>query len=469
MNDRTLSSSKPLFNDSSIVEYAHYKRLRERYLGDPDFAVAVGANPNSVLHREGLLLPGRIIRELSTQLAAGNPCPFDELDLLFPFAQSHDPKQLEADYPISSISFRAWRDRQIQRLRSQFTLSHHNRIQSIVCAFELSQGCSGQCPFCCMDAEPYIDSLKWNDRPLGWWRDILLALREVLGPHARFSAGFWATDPFDNPDYELFSDLFCSVNGGQLYTTTMMWDQNIERVRSFIRLQKPSNKYVTFRLSVISLKQLRHLHATFTPEELVRTPVSLHNKESVTLYSPTGRMRGLVDQETWRSSYAPDSTSACLNGLLLNLQRGTVELVSPCPPTDVHPKGYMVFEKRRFTDGDSLAEALKQLVKRNMPLRVAREEPLRLRDDLDMKVTGDGLAFTTRYLTKWLKQDPLLPLYGKMLQQGSATLAKLQGVSQLHPVSSGHADKFVDYLFRHGFLSQSSCHASRQEQQTHAQ
>lgn len=440
----------------AVRHYAHYKRLRELFLGDPEVRKSISDNTETALAELGLKIPEQVVSALRSALADGQGWPFPDLDALVPAPHRSNWRHMARAFPIENPAFKAWKDRQFHRTRGQFQLCHQELIQEIVAVYELSRGCSGNCGFCCFDAPALKDNLPWTPENARWWRDILEVVRQVLGPGAVAAAGYWATDPFDNPNYEDFTAEFQKVNSWHLRTTTLLWDRDFDRARRYLQLMKASGQPYSYRFSVVSLKQLRLLHRSFSPEALATVSVSVNNRQSLNLYTPTGRARRLESRSSWQGHFYEGSTSACLSGFLFNMLDRTVELISPCPPDPDHPKGYIVFAKRRFDTARDLEDTLNELIKTHMPIRPAEDERLQLRSDLAVACSGEQIEFKTRYLTKKLAGDHILPHYVDMLRSHDATPSRLRGFASLHAAGGDHADDFVDFLFANGLLNQTT-------------
>ena len=79
------------------------------------------------------------------------------------------------------------------------------RSYFISACFELADGCSGNCLFCCLlDAKSLSAYFCYTPKNQLLWQEILHNTREVLGEIAGSSICYFGTEPFDNPDYEKF-------------------------------------------------------------------------------------------------------------------------------------------------------------------------------------------------------------------------------------------------------------------------
>ena len=99
--------------------------------------------------------------------------------------------------------------------------------------------------------------LSTRSENAGLFRDVLEVLADVVGPTAgKWGFLYWATDPFDNPDYELFCRDFATQFGQFPATTTAKGWTDFPRTRKLIELSDAHGR-AHVRLSILSLKMLR--------------------------------------------------------------------------------------------------------------------------------------------------------------------------------------------------------------------
>src|SRR6185436_13943892 len=136
-------------------------------------------------------------------------------------------------------------------------------------AIELSSGCSLRCNYCGFDAPRLSAVAKFDEANEKLFREILEELGRFFGKGAECTFLFWATDPFDNPDYEryllAFHDQFGVVPG----TTTALWYRDLDRSRKLIELTREHNEEIIYtRFSINSVRHLELCLKTWSASDL---------------------------------------------------------------------------------------------------------------------------------------------------------------------------------------------------------
>ena len=290
--------------------------------------------------------------------------------------------QLRQQMKLQSPGFDAWRRRQLLRCAWQLAEGNADAIVHPPAAFELSRGCSVGCWFCGVSAPKLSDLWPASPENLRLWREILEVVLEFCGPAAGHSFLYWATDPLDNPDYEKFALAFHEVTGQFPQTTTALALKDVERTRALLALSEQCGCPLN-RFSVLTLGQLRQIHAQFSPRELLRVELVLQNKQSLGALSAAGKALTRLNPET---SHA--NTIACVSGFLFNLPDRSLRLVTPCPSSQRWPDGYRTEAQATFSDALQLRTLLQQW---SLPrLRLSLEDVPRFREDLNYEPRPGG-------------------------------------------------------------------------------
>ena len=292
---------------------------------------------------------------------------------------------------------RAWRERQMRRIRSQLGENSFVNIVHAPFSIELSEGCSVGCWFCGVSAKKKEGDFLYTNENRGLWLGVLHALRNVLGDGARGGFCYWATDPMDNPDYEALLTDMARICGRFPQTTTAQPVKDIERIRALLKLSSGLGCDIN-RFSITTLKIFKAVHEAFTAEELLHTELVLQNRESVNLQSNSGRARGskTLNRRAKETPNVPENwdeapgTISCVSGFLINMVNRSIRLVTPCPSDDIWPSGHWVLEETRFEDADDFASQLEGLIDRNMRTSLRASDPARFRRDLKIELTPDG-------------------------------------------------------------------------------
>lgn len=277
----------------------------------------------------------------------------------------------------SHPAFRAWRQRQILRCRSELGSAHGQAIVHHPVAFELNKGCSVGCWFCGVSA-PKLGEVWDYAQNRDIWLQTLEVFKTLLGSAAGQSVLYWATDPFDNPDYELFCRDFHHLFGVFPPTTTALAARYPERARGLLAQSRAAGCRSN-RFSVLSLGQLRKIHDHFSDTDLLDVDLVLQNKGSLLKKSKSGRARAQGEG---------DYTIACVSGFLLNMTEGSLRLISPCRASDRFPDGFRTHAVALFRDPIELETAARRMMNEHMPTRICKDQVLKFRGDLRLTERG---------------------------------------------------------------------------------
>lgn len=361
--------------------------------------------------------------------------------------------------------YAAWRRRQMAR--SALELSPH-AVETIIhspLSVELSQGCSGGCWFCGLDAprlsavHPYTED---NGRQ---WRAMLAGLRRVIGPAVRHGFCYWATDPLDNPDYERFSSDFHDVLGVFPQFTTALALRDPERTRRLLRLAEERQGVIN-RFSLLSLRQLAQAHAAFSAEDLAMVDCLPQNPQSRIVLAQAGRARARQeragDGAPQRAALA--STIACVSGFLINMVERTVKLISPCPASARWPLGYRLWAQAGFAHGDDLLAGVQDMIDHAMPQSVADLPTVRFDDILTFTPLADGFRLNSDWRElRYRHPDPASPHcaylrdLGGLVAEGTSTAGDIAVLAcYRHGVPAETTLRWLDGLFGKGLLREAA-------------
>jgi radical SAM family RiPP maturation amino acid epimerase len=380
-----------------IRTLAHLKRLWERYFGDYRFR--------------------KMLREdLAAAEVAARACGIDvplepALPILCPDGQRNFAdgerwalarmwNQYQSDLsnwargynqygatPDSNPRFDAWRRRQIARCRTMLSGGSRHLPHSIL-AFELSQGCSVGCWFCGVSARRLRANFRYTDENAQLWRAVLEQAVALFGVAAQTGFCYWATDPSDNPDYPEFLEDYWRVTGALPQTTTAMPLRNLDFTRRIMELYE-RYRCVNNRFSVLNLKTLDALHATFTAEELMTVDLVLQNPETgmakVNIGRALewrGRRRGVPEFEPAIDIVNSQNTIACVTGFLISMVTRTIQMITPAPTGERCPLGYWIVGESRFDDARSFRSAIDALIAYDPGSDLGHGRRLRFRKDL---------------------------------------------------------------------------------------
>ena len=347
----------------SKTELARVKRFLERFQAEPEFRQATIETPDELAQSVGPLWD-------SSRLAR---TPLVEAFLEYRAERENSRavarRMGKPDHP----NFRAWRRRQIERCASELSPGYAAALIHHPATFELAKGCSVGCWFCGISA-PKLDQVWSYQKNQVFWAELLGLFKSVLGGAAGQSFCYWATDPFDNPDYEKFCLDFHRILGVFPPTTTALAWRFPKRARKLLELSH-KNGQLRNRFSILSLGQLKRVYEEFSEEELLDTDLAIQNKGSLSQKAVAGRAREAGSQAA--------STIACVSGFLLNMVEGSIKLISPCRASDTWPDGYRIHAKGDFQDIQQLEMQLSRMTGDEfMPIWLPLDKPVRFRSDL---------------------------------------------------------------------------------------
>mgnify|MGYP003636257885 CR=1 FL=1 len=359
-------------------------------------------------------------------------------------------------------SFAAWRARQIARCATSFRAAYHHNTPHVGYALELTAGCTVGCWFCGVSA-PKLDGIfAATEGNLQFFEDVLTVIGDIVGPPA-LGHGFlyWATDPFDHPDYELFARRFQSMSGQFPLTTTAIPLRNPARTRSFLALAQGSGAEKV-RFSASTLRQVHALHAEFTAQDLAIVDIIPLNKGSLLQPSASGRARERLQN---RAPVIPlsdqvvdvsrDQTISCVSGFLINLVTQSVKLISPCNSSDRWPLGYFVYEERRFSNTADLERIMAGMIERHMPEALPVDRPVAFRSDLQFKPRSGGFTLAGPHAAVDITCSALAVDVAEAVARGDATPAAIASdFAASYPLPADMALDWMRSWFDAGLVSE---------------
>ncbi|NJD18691.1 MAG: radical SAM family RiPP maturation amino acid epimerase [Gemmatimonadetes bacterium] len=478
-----------LFPADRLGEVARIKRFLELVEGDPDFRLSAREAPaerQTLLAQAGMDLPASDLlsfwnlvdvadlapsglAEVSAEIALE---PLGSLWGDWVAAEMRVFKEALQEWPPAGPAhLAAWHRRKTNRARSEALSGTHPTLLSLF-GFELSKGCSVQCPFCGLDAPMLQGHFPYAAGNRRFWRELLGVARDLFGTATRSASLYHATEPADNPDYFRFLEDFHEIVGILPQTTTARPLQDPGWTRQLPRLSGAST-WPHDRFSVLSLPLLRRIHRAFTPDELLHVDLVLMNRGALGSKAPAGRALGPARAQTHGASraraesasaactddvltpYPPSGTIDCTCGWVVNLVDRNIRLVSPCRASEEHPLGSIVHAQGTFGDAASFREFLEGSMASAMRQHLDKYERLAFREDLTVESLPDGFALRSPYRRHVVRGHPQLPLLARLIGEGRHAPADLTTclVEEGMPVLEAVA--WPDRLFQAGQLAQS--------------
>lgn len=368
--------------NAAKAEWADFKRLLELCFGIPSCRKAFLEEPGRMLARYRLKLDEKTAAGALQMLG----CPDENIRRGNAYLRMYDRiledvHQLYAKAAsvnrISDPRLLAWYGRQTGRCGFQSRISRRKAgLFYLPVTFELSDGCSMQCPFCCLAAGRLKAVFPYTGENAALWKEVLHRTRELVGDITDICACYFATEPFDNPDYEKFLADFYGIFGRYPQTTTAASARDVKRTKAFLgRLGEQFLRQAALRFSVVSLEQLKEIHQSFSSRELAYVELLLNHPESAYAYCRSGRAVSL--SETLKGKQFSDGISCiCTCGFVVSLAKRTVKLVAPHRPDAGHPLGMRVYEERAFQTAKDYGRVLDDMMEKWMFLSMPEDQPL---------------------------------------------------------------------------------------------
>ncbi|WP_414581507.1 radical SAM family RiPP maturation amino acid epimerase [Scytonema sp. PCC 10023] len=454
--NKTLKLEQP--NNIETVCVSHIKRFMERWTADPEFQNQVAVEPYKTIARYGLKVDPEEIRplwDLKFLKEVGERVPISaSLRQWHEFFDESRVCELMQSIASSSSEprFKAWRERQIARTRSQFKKWLQDTLVHAPVCFELSKGCSVGCWFCGVSAPRLGDIFIYNQENAKLWYEVLELMKEILGPAAGAGFCYWASDPLDNPDYERFCSDFHEVLGIFPQTTTAQPLKDPARIRALLKLSRKKGCLLN-RFSILSLKMLNQVHEEFSAEELTLVSLALQNKEANKIKANAGRARERnLNKGEEDNEFPEQGTIACVSGFLFNMVDRSVKLISPCNASDRWPLGYIVYDEGTFSDAHDLKILLERMITDNMPLTVRPNDLINFRRDLKYESLTDGFQLSTKFKTFKFRHEPYLKELGEVIHKGGKTAEDIASIFEKHGVSPAYTFHNLNLMFERGVL-----------------
>ncbi len=410
-----------------LHEEARIKRFFERWTADPRFRDALRERPAQALAEvEDALEPAQLTPILEQH--SGEVSNSEAMFEWQPMQRVWKVARIKAEWIRSFYMERAvpahptlkgWRERQIRRQVHDLGPFHASSNIHSSLSIELSSGCSVGCWFCALSPESLNGVFEWTNENESFFTNMLHILSGPLGTAIGSGFLYWATDPLDNPDYERFCEAFHQVTGVFPPTTTARHLVDVERTRRLLALAEANGCWLN-RFSVLSRAQMARTHKTFTARELALVECLPLNREAGFAYGNAGRFRDealkkpeLLEEERKKLATAPwhagdsryresdeyaNGTIGCVTGLVINLVRRTVELISPCTADDRWPLGSIVFAQASYDDIEGFQEAIERIYG-GLRSQLRDEDVLRFAQPLRYEPTARGFRLVGRFET----------------------------------------------------------------------
>lgn len=378
-----------------------FKRCMEWYSADPEFRALIEQAPDAAMRQLGFeneLDGSQVLEAIRWMIFRKDPA--DPANPWIAGITAHQKPIIEHVKAMHTAECfadqRLWQHEENARARCAMesqAIRNQGAILYYPFAFELSKGCSVQCSFCGFAAEPHQCDFAFNDENAALFREVITAARELAGSILSCCPLYFATEPFDNPDYEKFMRVFREVTGGIPQTTTAVANRIPDRIRGWMQQAGPHHMYehAALRFSIRSLAQFRKIAAAYTPEELMHVELLANNPESIHRCSDSGRASRNAAREDARNMVR--YSICCISGFRVNMVERTVAFLEPELPDEEFPLGYRVRDIRRFENAEEFRRILKEFDARFIHSRLPRELPLFFNKNIRIQEESSRFVF----------------------------------------------------------------------------
>ena len=306
---------------------------------------------------------------------------------------SRDKMLFESCVP-SNPRMKIWRERQIERCKGFSGQAYSGNIHTPF-VVELSDGCSVGCPFCAAGAKRLQKVFRHTEENAKLFEDVLLAAKELLGDCIGSGGLYYATEPLDNPDLELFAEDFYRIGGMFPQFTTAVPLRNPERMHKILARVRTVPETI-HRFSVHTLEDTRRILAEFTPLELLRTELLGEYEEAPCFegFANAGKARANGKGRT--DADAGDKISVdsicCVTGFIVNMAAKTVRLITSVNASDRYPNGEILYEIADWETADDLKATMRRMIDTYMQTGCPAELKLHIHDYFTLDTDADGVC-----------------------------------------------------------------------------
>jgi len=406
------------------------KRFLDVCKGSREFRDGLKHDPQPLLQKWNIDVDPEVLRGLwddehpdLTESEAPHPAVRDYLD--WKASRLRFQQALRERAENGPSHFQNWRERQIRRFMTEATPEQSEAVGHWPFVLELARGCSVGCDYCGVAAGPLEAVARYTSENGVMFRTLLNVLGDYFGAAATTGFLYWATEPFDNLDYEKYLRVFFETFGTTPQTTTAAWQRNVNRTRRLLDQSRRDNGVMN-RFSINSLEQLRFCMETFTPEELDDVELITQTPGSQMVQVAAGR--GIE-----ANPMAVRGTIACVTGFLINLVDHSIKLISPCTDLKRWPLGYAIYRQAQFETADDVHEFLKACERDIMSVPLDDATVPCLREDLKVEVQPPPKQFV-------LKTE-----FGELSFSDTVQIAILKAVDGVRSVGKIVRDLMNDY------------------------
>lgn len=322
----------------------------------------------------------------------------------------------------SNERLKKWRYRQQRRCDGELGGLNEAFVHTVV-SYELAKGCSVGCSFCGLDAGPLRKIFRYDEENKKLFRDVLSSCHRVIGDAAGYGMLYLATEPLDNPDYELFENDFYSEFHTVPQITTAIYDRDIERIRYFLN-ELSEGKGFIHRFTLRTLDMAKKVFDSFSARELLMVELLPQFPESPSFVPYVKAGREAEENHSPMKDQDP-GTICCVNGFCINFPMKQFRLISPVRASKKFPKGIYESEWISFTDGRDFEEKLIKYIDETLEIDIPKNKPLKLYDYMSVGTYKDFPAIVSRFGEIFPLKEEYMVRTVKLLMEGTHDRAEI--------------------------------------------
>ncbi len=418
------------FDPKDMKDIANVKRLMEYQALIPGFYDSYIKEPERFLAELGM--------DYTPEDVSFKPNTVEDGEIRMHASFSGTPAEKYAEFMDNKLKYRnitrqlcepgnaamkKWRARQISRCMVQLG-SRSNALIHVPLSIELSDGCSVGCRFCALASARLQSVFRYTEENAKLFNEVISVAKEIIGDAAGMGTLYFASEPLDDPDYELFKEDYTKCFGTIPQITTARSTMNIERLRPLLR-EINENQKVIYRFSLLSEEMTKQVFEAFTPEELILTELLPQYEEA-----PSS---ALIKSGRGADGDEYENTISCVSGFIVNMARRDVKLTTPVWSSKEHPTGEAILETGSFTNAEEFRKLILGMIKRHMGNLIAPDDKIKLEDDVKFEMNDNEVKFISDrgiVLTMEVKGDP--SVFRKMVDLlSSGFLTKREIISKL--------------------------------------
>lgn len=363
----------------------------------------------------------------------------------------------------SNEKIKLWRDRQVNRCQGAIGGNNGAFIHALT-TFELADGCSVGCDFCGLSAGRLKQVFRYTEENAKLFREVLKVCHEIIGDAAGAGMMYFATEPLDNPDYELFEEDYHKEFGFIPQITTAVADRDVERTKRLLNELRIKRGGFIHRFTVRNLEMARNIFASFTADDLIHVELLPQYPEApgFTPYSKVGKEAEKKDSEEFDSEEnevsSDPGTICCIDGFRINFCKKEISVFTPCHMSEENPNGIAVSCVLPFEDGDDFRKKMNYLIDEYMVLDVPKDEKLKIYDYFRLKydkTKGNILQSIyggeTLLLDKF-KEDYMREIIETLMESKYTKSEIASKLLKEHNVPAEHTHYFINQLWKKGYI-----------------